>query len=335
MRGVERLVERATAGVDGSFAQRISSLLFGLTVGTLAVWLFPFGDGWPSQIVLVVGGAVLGALFRQWVGLAGVGLALFLWLQTLWPRFGIDGPEPAGSSFNLGVLWFYFVLVFGVFVAATAYSASLVFRRLTAQLSGRRPIRLLGMATGLVSAAAIFVATVSIAPADASFGFTLPAGWSSVEPAHSAYISIAPVYCNDYVAGTGLGVLAGNGPEPFTVPTLCATVVKFPYQLLDPYGSYTGSQACYYVLGNAGGGEGAMSDWVERSKPSSPPIAGSYEEVRASPQGGVIYGFGLERWRRVGPFPEHLCYVVALTVPNGSSLSPAEANAILGTFSFR
>lgn len=334
MRGVERLVERATVWVDGSVAQRICSMLVGLTVGTLVVWLLPFGDGWPSLIVLVVGGALLGALFRRRIGLAGLGLGLFLWLQALWPRFGIDGPEPAGSSFYLGVLWFYLVLAFGVLVAAIAYAVSLVLRGLTAHLSGR-PIRLLGMTAGLMSAAAIVAAAASVAPADASFGFTLPAGWSSVEPAHSAYFSTAPSYCNDYVADSGLGVLAGNGPEPFTVPTLCAAVVKFPYGLLDPYGSYTGSQACYYVLGNGGGGEGAMSDWVERSKPSSPPIAGSYEEVRAGPKGDVIYGFGLERWRDVGPFPEHLCYVIALTVPVGSSLSPAAANAILGTFSFR
>jgi hypothetical protein len=335
MRGVQRLVERATVGVDGSVAQRIGSVLAGLTVGTLVVWLLPFGDGWPSLIVLVVGGALLGAVFRQWVGLAGVGLALFVWIQTLWPRFGIDGPEPAGSSFNLGVAMFYVALVFGVLVAAIAYAVSLLFRGPTAQMSGRRPMRLLGMTTGLISAAAIGVAAVAIAPADTSFGFALPTGWSSVKAAHSAYFSTAPMYCNDYVAGTGLGVLAGNGPESLTVPTLCATVVKFPYQLLDPYGSYTGSQACYYVLANGGGGEGDMTDWVERSKPSSPPIAGSYEEVRAGPQGGVIYGLGLERWRHVGPFLEHLCYVVALTVPNGSSLSPASVNAILGTFSFR
>ena len=333
---VGRLVQ-LSAGVlaEWSVALRIAAFLAGVTVGTVVVWLTPASQGWVALIGLLVGGALLGAVFRQWVGLIGVGLALFLWIEALQPRFGVDGPMPAGSSFDLGDFYLYVALVFGVLAATVADGAGLAFRRVTMRLSGWQPMRWLAIVSGLLSVAAICVSMVAIAPADASFRFTLPEGWSSVVPARSAYVSTSPLYCNSYAAGIGIGVLAGAGPESFTVPTLCATVVKFPYQLLEPYSGYTGSRACYYVLANGGAGEGAMTDWALQMTPPSSPIAGSYEEVRAAPQGDVIYGFGLERWRTLGPFSEHLCYVVALTVPGRISMNQAEANAILSTFSLR
>jgi hypothetical protein len=88
-------------------------------------------------------------------------------------------------------------------------------------------------------------------------------------------------------------------------------------------------------MANGDGHEGAMSDWTLQSTPATPAISGAYEEVRADKRGNLIYGFGLERWRFVGPFSEHLCYVIALTVPHGSAMSEADANAILSTFGFR
>lgn len=315
--------------------QKVSSVFAGITIGTVVVWLTPAPDSRLAPAGLLVGGLVLGAVFRQWVGLAGLGLSLFLWMQAIETRFGVQGPMPAGNGLYLGVLVVVLTLLFSVLLAAGAYVVGLVLRRFTVRASGWLPLHWLAVSCGLISAVAICASTVSIAPADASFGFTLPAGWTSVLRVHSKYEWTDPIYCDSYSAGTGVGVLAGSGPAGFTVPTLCATVVEYNDDIVEPYVGYSGSHACYYVLADFDGDEGAMNQWNLESTPSAPPIAGSYEEVRVGPKGDVIYGFGLERWRSVGPFPEHLCYVVALTVPPGSSIGEAGADAILSTFSLR
>ncbi|MFI5258497.1 MAG: hypothetical protein ACHQ01_02630 [Candidatus Limnocylindrales bacterium] len=316
-------------------AWELRAVLAGLAVGTIVVFLIPASEGWVALVAVLVGSALLSALVRRKVALLGVGLAFLLWMEATASRFAIAGPMPAGSSFGFGDSVAVVSVAFGCLLAAAAYPVGLAFRRWSTRLPAWRPLGWLAVVWGLVSALAICVSMIAIAPADASFRFTLPAGWSSVTVVQSRYLLASPPYCGSYAAGTGVGLLAGAGPESLTVPTLCATVVNFPPYLLNPYENYSGSKACYYVLANGGGGEGALSEWTLKTTPSSPPIGGSYEEVRAGPHGDVIYGFGLERWRSVGPFSEHLCYVVALTVPHGASMSEADANATLSTFSFR
>jgi hypothetical protein len=324
------------ARLDESAQRNVAGLFAGLILGTTVVWLLATAANWIAIVWLSAGSFLLSSIYRRVVGLGGLALALFFWMEATASRLAVDGPMPAGSiGPTLGDAAAIFLVLVACLVAAAAYLACLPFRGRTTRLSTWRPLPRLTVATGLVAAAALCVSMISIAPAGASFGVTLPSGWSSITRIHSKYAWADPIYCDSYMAWLGTEVLTGSDPAVPSQPTLCAAVVDYPYDLIQPYGAYSGSHACYYVMANGDGSEGALSDWPLQSTPTKPAISGAYEEVRSDKLGNRIYGFGLERWRFVGPFSEHLCYVVALTVPHGSGMSEAEANTILSTFSFR
>lgn len=298
----------------------------GIALGTLAVPL--------PVLPMTLGALLLSTIYKQFVGLVAFYCAIVAWWTFLPSLFA---PVVHGE----GIAWYeigdmFRAMLFGAGLLASAgfYAAGRSFRI-------RREPTVVRWPTLVAAAAslALLLGTIGLAaPAGASFGFTLPQGWSGAMTGNSYYgRSAGP--CTDYEAVDGS---PSSLSTDAAVPVLCVEVAAFnassnqgSAQAGDKATSPPKAEQCYELEDLGGGPTFGQYTWTLLRTPAQPPIPGAYEKVLLGPEGETLYGLGLERTRLVGPALEDMCYLISLTVPKDSQISEADANNLLSTFRFR
>lgn len=286
----------------------------GFGFGTLAM-LSASWIGYYSIGIWIVAVVLASAMCRRVAALLGVVASLAGWL-LLWQNTPA-APVVEGSGFDMTMI----VFVGGCIIAAISYGIGIPFR------VGQTPrqLELATAAAGLVAALMFGVAAVVFVavPAGLSFDLTVPSGWTVVSQG-TTYQHGPVQFGYDYTAVFG----ADRAPslDAVTVPVIGVSVVGGP---ADVYaGDLSGSCVEPFSYGGLLGG---TSDPV----PANNPLPSSRELVFRNAAGAKAFDFTLARMRMVGVLPEHLCYLVAVTLPAETSISESDVLAIVSTFRFR
>ncbi len=295
---------------------------FGLAVPLMAAF---DGAGSLSLLVGVVVGAVLGQIVSRswWAALAGLVIGVLAWSFA---RGALDAQAPVEDTFGshslpprIGTI--AVVMLTGICLLVSSWTA----RRRSAP---RRQVLILGF-TGLAALAG-FVLTwgvLALDPAGASFEIPLTAGWTVIPRPEVDWFE-QPAFGDDLTAVYG----ATEVPEwgvPIH-PVIGVTVIR------ASQADWTGDD-CYRALDYwmrpstvLYGGKTVDSGEVTL------PVGEAHFEVRAHDTGGsLVYGYGVARTRQVGMFVEHLCYILAISLPPDSPIDEAGAQAIAASVRFK
>jgi hypothetical protein len=291
----------------------LGSLLAGFAAGTLAALI---GNllVWP---ILALG---VGALSRGRVqfALLGLGAAAFVWTRifaTLSSPPPFEGPD--------------YRLLYGVPLALVTVPFALW---LGARLAPPTPARGhptpsgIGIAAGLI--ALVVTAGTAIpafaVPSRSSFAFDLPSGWNTLPHTYDTAL-FDPTYGDDFTA-----VLGSSDPPkrdwPPTTPILGVSTVRVeetPAVCIQQIHGWSTRDVPLY-----------QGETIESGKVDLPTGAAFRKLTAPRSDGSRLYGWGIVRTREVGVLTEPLCYMLVLSVPEGT-VTTAEADAIAASFRFR
>lgn len=317
------LRERVVAGLAGFAAGSLA--VFAVTRSVLLAWL-----------VLFVCGAVISARLARVSGLAGIGAGTVVWLITMIGRLAPPTPTlPTGFGVSLrGAELPIAAIAVGWWIAWGGWVIGQSSR--PGMPAPRRPraVHATSVLVGVVAIVAAGWSFVAITPAGSSFSVDVPSGWRHVS---IGWDDTPPEECRD------LAVVQGSDDVDLVFPTaplLCAAVFEFPpdrFYYSDGQWQPTNwsePQSCVRALDLDWGHDHRVDHWALVGVPPSP-ISGGYEEVRSLSSGERAYRVGTARWRSVATIAEHVCYVLTVQVPSGSSFRAEDATSIFSTFAFR
>ncbi len=259
-----------------------------------------------GSAVLMIGCFAIGIMWPRKAGLLGVYLGFYCWSTVLGgghraPSYCdfmcVSGPN--GTAVGWAV------------VPLLGFGASLALSLQPGRLSPK-----LWSALGVASVVA-FASCGLAAPANRSFEVSLPEGWTEHTPTANGSFEYA--YGVDFSASP-----SPEAPNPFagrpTVPTLGVSVFEVDRT----------SRPCSFDLGVPW----SMRDPLEWTPPR--PLD-AREDLAAyrSPDGDRFYFLTLRRTRLVGIARQPLCYYAVVSVPQESTLTSADAAAILAAFRLR
>jgi hypothetical protein len=306
---------------------------FGLTVPLMTAYgtLGPVGGA-----VGLLGGVLVGAVFvgRRWAAFGGFASGVLAWTVA-------DGGLVARAPSEWGALASTYTWM-GVVAALVIVGAGLGLggRVSSAAKEDGMLAAVLG-AIGLLSLAgfAVTFGVLAYAPAPSSFEIALPVGWHVV-PRSEIDWSENIAFGDDYTAVYG----TTDVPTGFDVPVIGVTVVRGSAAAIQEYPGYEPE----YAIDAAEGCYRRMDTWARPPTPlydgdllSSTtvtlPVGPAYYEVREATEGSSVHvhGYGIARTRLVGMLVEHVCYIVAVSVPPGAGVSEEDARAIVESFAFR
>jgi hypothetical protein len=267
---------------------------------------------------LAVGMIARGHLIAAYCGMIAVPIVLALIDQLLAPL------PPHEGEFLGGISAVALIVGWTIGVPLLLWAGGWVARG-----RGRDSNRWLVGIVGVLGIGAVVIAFATLAglgtsPAARAFEVSAPAGWTILaQPGHR--VSGDPAYGWDYAAvDAGDSRPSPGGPLDHAI--LGVSVARGPTPPFCERGfrGWPGSASAMFT--------GAIASSGTRTIAGQP---ASWEIRTDGRTGSMLYIYGVPRTRVFALATESLCYAVVLTVPPGSPLTAADAEAVIASFRFR
>ncbi len=302
---------------EESSEQWILAVVAGLGFATYAILAFLTlrGDGPLLALVLAIAGPMwISAVHRDWLGLAAMWAAIFVWYQLFVASaqgYSMFDTEWAGYV-TIFVAGFCVIigLVFGFF-----YLVGIPFRGLDLSRFCR-----LSAAVAVPGVTAILLTGLFLqwSPFKHSFELTPPAGWTQVASSYSYDIPVTMTYRPQGKTTGSPSIAVSVAPDAIArVSEDCLwRSYGWPYSSRGP--RFQTEESSVEPMSSAPSG-----------------FPGAYETGFLRADGYRFYTMSVGRQRLVGALLESLCYTVIFELPPGSDLRPTEVSAVFSTFRFR
>ena len=313
---------RRPDGERDESSRHLAGLGSGFFVGTLASLMLGWSDyhlAPPALFTILAGGLIAGIRHRSVLTPVGVFLAFYFWAgaQDMIPPYA---PVECTANLCAQTLPGWFVIL-ASFVALVAYLVSLGLRFAGHMDAAPRS----SIALGLVAVLALVATFASLGMAPESFAIQPPTGWSSFGRSYYA----PEIGADARWTPSGQPDDTNWDDTGPSVPTLAVSVVRYSSDSLEP----ATPETCLYSMQTWA----AHTSWLyARDRTGyAVPVPNAAGIMVTTPSGAHVYAFAVQRTRTVGFLPQHLCYVVVMSVPPGYPEVEAQVPTVFATFRLR